>query len=186
MQGKAREGGNIIYIQQQIPYKISHPQATNSSAMEKLSIEIPTPNSHTFTVSNWYLPPENAHYLQRTVSELQPDTKVHEVICADVNAYDTTWDQTVNSNARGEYPVNAVMDANSTFLNDPEQYTRQNPATDAFSSPDVTIVHAAFGDRYDLERLDTLSSDHRPILITIHHPTEKEKGEMVCMGLEER
>ena len=46
-------------------------------------------------------------------------------------------------------------------------------ATMAFSSPDVTIVHAAFLDRYDWEPLDALSFDHRPILITIQLPTEK-------------
>ena len=94
------------------------------------------------------------------------------MICADVNAHDTTWDQTVNINARGEYPVNAAMDFDSIFLNDPEQVTRQDQATCDFSSPDVTIVHAAFRHRYDLEQLDTLSSDYRPILITIHHATE--------------
>ena len=83
-EGDARGGGHMIYIRKQIPYKISHPQANNSSAMEKLMIEIPTPNSQTFTVSNWYLPPENSHYLQRTgvsLSEHQPDTKANEVIC---------------------------------------------------------------------------------------------------------
>ena len=33
------------------------------------------------------------------------------------------------------------MDAKSTFLNDPEQSTRQDPATSAFSSNEVTIIH---------------------------------------------
>ena len=169
----------MIYIQKQIPYKISHQEANNSSTMEKLTIEIPTPNSQKFTVSSWYLPPENSHYLQRTgitLSELQPDTKVHEEICADVNVNDTAWDKTANSNARGEYLANAAMGKNNTFLNDPEQPTRQDPATGDFSSPDVMIVHAAFRDRYDWEQLDTLSSDHCPILITIHVPTEELKG----------
>ena len=116
------------------------------------TIEIPTPNNQTFTVSNWYLPPENSHYLQRTgisLTELQPDIKVHEVTCAYVSAHDTAWDQTANPKARGEYLVNAVMDANSTFLNYPEQPTSQNPAKGAFPSPVETIVHAAFRDGYD-------------------------------------
>ena len=139
----------MIYIRKFIPYNIRNPQATNTSAIEKLTIEIPTPNSQTFTVSNWYVPPENSHYLQRTgisLSELQPDTKVHEKICADVNAHDTAWDQTANPNARREYLVNAAMDANSTFLNDPGQPTRQDSATDAISSPDVIITHEAIRD----------------------------------------
>ena len=68
-------GGLIIYIRKQ--HKISYPQATNSSAMGKLTIEIPTPNSQT-----WYL---HTHYLQRMgipLSVLQPDIKVHEVVVA--------------------------------------------------------------------------------------------------------
>ena len=146
VQGEARRGGLMIYIRKQIPYQICHPQATNSSAMEKLTIEIPTPNSQMFTASNWYLLPENSHYLQRmgnSLLEFQPDTKVHEVIGADVNAHETAWDQTANPNARGEYPVNADMDANSIFINDPEQPTRKDPAMGAFS-PDGMIVHEAF------------------------------------------
>ena len=142
-----REWGRMIYTRKHIPYKISHPQANNSSAIEKQTIEIPTPNGQTFTVSNWYLPPENSHYVQRTnnsLSELQPDTKEHVVICADVNAHYTAWNQTANPNTRGEYLANAAMDANSTFLNDPEQPTRQDLATGALSSPDVAIIHAAF------------------------------------------
>ena len=95
------------------------------------------------------------------------------VICADVNAHDTAWDQTANPIARGEYIANAAMVANSTFFKDPEQPTRQVPATGAFSSRDVTIVHAAFRERYDCEPLNTPSSDHRPTIVTTHLPTDK-------------
>ena len=154
--------------------------ATYSSMMEKLPIEIPTPNSKIFTVYNWYLQPENSHHLQRTgisVSELQPDINVHEVIYADINAHDTAWDQTANLNARGEYLVNAAMDMNRIFHNDQEQPIRQDPATGTFFSPDVTVVHATFRDIYDLKPHDTLSSAHHPILITIHFQTEKLRGE---------
>ena len=118
-----------------------------------------------------------------SLSELKPDTKVHEVICVDVNAHDTARDQTANPNARGEYLVNAAMDVNGTLLNDPKQPTRQVPATDAFSSPDVTIVHAAFQDIYHWEPRDTLLSEHRPIRITIHLPTEKQRGKNGLSGI---
>ena len=101
----------MIYI------KNSHTQDDNSSVMEKLTIKIPTTNSQTFTICNWYLLPENSHYLQRTIitlPERQPDTKEHEVTCADIKSYD----QTVSPNAEGEYLLNVAMDTNSTFLND--------------------------------------------------------------------
>ena len=141
---------SLVNIRKQSAYKISHTQATNLSAIEKLTIEIPSPNSQMFNISNWYHQKENSHYLQRTgnsFSELQPDTKLNEVTFADVNAHYPTWDQTAKLNARVKYLVNAAMDVNSTFLNDPP--TRQDPATAAFSSPDATIDHTAIRDRYD-------------------------------------
>ena len=84
---------------------------------------------------------EDGHLIVGSPTRYQP---VHEVICADVSAHDTAWDQTANPNARGEYVVITAMDVNRTFLNDPDQPTRQDPATDPFPSPDVTIIHAAF------------------------------------------
>ena len=102
----------------QIPYENSHPQASNLGTMEILTIEIPAPCSQMFTVFNWYLPLENSHYLQRTgilLSELQPDTKVHEVICTDVNAHDTIWDQTANPNAFQSYDPQASTPTGWTY-----------------------------------------------------------------------
>ena len=139
-----------------------------------------------FTVSNCYVPLENTHYIQRkdiSLWKLQPDIKVHKVICANVNANDTVWDQTANPNARGEYLVNVAMDAKSAFLNDPVQPTRQNPAKGAFTSTDGKIIHAAFRDRYDWDPIDTLSSNHRPIQIIIHLPTKKMRGENSSSGI---
>ena len=53
-----------------------------------------TPNSHMFIICNWYLLPENSHYLQRidiSFSGFQPENKEHEMTCADVNAHETAW-----------------------------------------------------------------------------------------------
>ena len=106
--------------------------------------------------------------MQRTgisLPELQPDTKVLEVIGADVNAHDRASDQTANPNARGEYLVDAAMDVNCTFLFDPEEHTRHCSVMGAISSPDATIVYAAIRDIYDLEPHGTQSSGHHPILV---------------------
>ena len=46
VQGEVREGGLMIYIRKQTSYKISHPEANNSCATEKLMIEIQNPNVH--------------------------------------------------------------------------------------------------------------------------------------------
>ena len=76
VQGEARGGGLMIYIRKHNPYKVSHPLATNSSAMEKLTIEISTPSSKRFNVSNWYLPPENSHYLQRRATHCRSSNQI--------------------------------------------------------------------------------------------------------------
>ena len=68
------------------------------------------------------------------------------------------------------------MDANRTFINGPEQPTRQDPATGDFSSLDVAIFHAALRDKLDWEPFNTLPSGHSPIIVTIHLPTEKLRG----------
>ena len=135
-----------------------------------------------------YLLLENSQCLQITcisLSEHQPNTKVHEVICADDSVHDAALDQTVTPNARDEYLVNIVMDTNSTFFIDADQPTIREPATGAFSSPDVIIVHAALRDRYNLKPLYTLSSDHRQIIITVHLPTVELKRKTVRLILEE-
>ena len=82
-----------------------------------------------------------------TLSELHSDNNVYEVIYADVNAHHTARDETANPNARDQYLVNSARHANCTFLNDPEQPSRHDPATGAFSSHDVANVHAALRDR---------------------------------------
>ena len=71
------------------------------------------------------------------------------MICADVNAHDTAWNQTANPNTRDGYLVDVAINVDSTFLSDPDQPTRQDSVMDVFSSPDVMFVHAAFRDRYD-------------------------------------
>ena len=61
---------------EQIPYTISHPQDNNSSAMENLTVDIPTPSSHTFTVSNWYLLSENSHICRVQVSHCRSSIQI--------------------------------------------------------------------------------------------------------------
>ena len=68
------------------------------------------------------------------------------------------------------------MDAEGGFFNDAELATSQDPASGGFSSPDVTIVHNGIHHHCDWTPLDSLSSDHRPILTTLHLPSQQRKG----------
>lgn len=63
-----------------------------------------------------------------------------ECVCADLNAHLDIWDLSARPNERGKLLAEAIMNADGTFLNDPSQYTRQDPATEHVSSPDVTIT----------------------------------------------
>ena len=161
----------------QPPYKVCNSPGSVLSALEKL-VEIPTPQMQTVTISNWYLPPKNSHYLQKTgfdLNDLKVDLKLHEVICADLNALDQVWDQIANPDERDHHHAETVMNANKTFLNDSNP-TRQDPATGSFFSPDVTVVHAALRDKYDWQPIYSLSSDHHPIILTLHLSAEKMTG----------
>ena len=60
--------------------------------------------------------------------------------------------------------------------NNNHHHHHHDPAFGGFSSPDVTIVHNGIHHHCDWTPLDSLSSDHRPILTTLHLPSQQRKG----------
>ena len=106
----------------------------------------------------------------------QPEIQENEIICADLNAHNEIWDKHAHSDDRGAQLAEAIINAEGGFLNDAELATRQDPAFGGFSSPDVTIVHNGIHHHCDWTPLDSLSSDHRPILTTLHLPSQQRKG----------
>ena len=158
----------------------------NEEALGRLSIQIPISNQQTVTISNWYLPPENTHFLQRigfSMPVSQPKIQKNEIICADLNAHNEIWDKHVRSDDRGAQLAEAIMDAEGGFLNDAELATPQDPAYGGFSSPDITIVHNGIHHHCDWTPLDSLSSDHRPSLTTLHLPSQHGRDQNDWCGI---
>ena len=179
VQGEARGGGLQTYVKKSLPYKVCRRLNNEEGALERLSIQIPISNQQTVTISNWYLPQENSHFLQRfgiSMSVFQPEIQKNEIICADLNAHNEIWNKHAHSDDKGAQLAKAIMDAEGGFLNDAELATRQDPAFGGFSSPDVTIVHNGIHHHCDWTPLDSLSSNHRPILTTLHLPSQQRKG----------
>ena len=54
---------------------------------------------------------------------------------------------------------------------------RKDPSTGGFSTLDVNIAHELFQELFDLSPCDSLSSDHRPLTITLNLPAEQLKGQ---------
>ena len=109
------------------------------------------------------------------MSVFQPEIQENEIICADLNAHNQIWDKHARFDDRGAHLAEAIMDAEEDFLNDAELATHLNPAFGGFSFPDVTIVHNSIHHHCASTPLDSLSSDHRPILKTLHLPSQQRK-----------
>ena len=179
VQGEARGGGLLTYVRKTLSYRLLEHAGNEEGALERLTVEIPVPQKQLITVSNWYLPPENSHFLQRigfSMEDFHPTLSESEIVCADLNAHDQLWDPVANSDERGELLAEAVLDANGAFLNDGRP-TRQDPAHGHLSAPDVTIVHESLQDKCEWLPLDCLSSDHKPIITTLLLPAEKLRGQ---------
>ena len=67
------------------------------------------------------------------------------------------------------------MRDNSSFMNTVAPI-RLDPSTGGFYNPDVTIEHVFLYELYEWSQCDSLSSDHRPITITLNLPAERQKG----------
>ena len=103
VQGEARGRGLLTYVKKSLPYKVCRPFNNEEGALERLSIQIPISNQQTVTISNWYLSPENSHFLQRigfSMSVFQPEIQENEINCADLNAHNETWDKHAHSEDR--------------------------------------------------------------------------------------
>ena len=105
------------------------------------------------------------------MAAFQPKIHENENIGADLNAHNNIWDLHVCPDDRGNQLAEVIIDAESGFLNNAKLSTRQDPATGKCFFPDVTIVHTGIQHCCDWVSLNALSSDHKPILTTVHLPT---------------
>ena len=110
-----------MYVKKSLPYKVCRPINNEEGALERLSIQMPISNQQTVTISNWYLPPENSHFLQRigfSMFVFQPEIQENEILCADLNAHSEIWDKHAQSDDTGAQLAEAIIDAEKTSFSD--------------------------------------------------------------------
>ena len=78
-----------------------------------------------------------------------------------------------------------MLDAEGDFLNTGAP-RRQDPSTGFFSTPNVTIIHKSLQELCDWLPCDSLSSDHRPITITLNLSDEQLKEQNDWSGIERK
>ena len=89
-------------------------------------------------------------------------------MCGDINAHSLLWDDSMASkrtDKRGRIVEEWLADSNMLPLNDGTP-THTNRSSGTESAPDVTLVHSTLMDKTTWERVEDLSSDHHPIIIT--------------------
>ena len=88
-------------------------------------------------------------------------------ICADLNGHSPAWDRAVEEDDLGRAVSEWSDGTNFMVANtgEPIRKSRAEPLT--LSTPDVTLHHTRWAGRVDWQPKDTLSSDHRPILVDI-------------------
>ena len=124
-------------------------------------------------ITNVYCPPYNS--LGQTIN-FSPDIIPTSDLCivvGDFNAHTQLWDTKQPSDDRGEQIVDWIIDNDLTVLNDASTPTRLNKITTGLSSPDIALAWKEISHLCEWERDEPIgSSDHWPLLITIHHKVQ--------------
>ena len=88
------------------------------------------------------------------------------LICGDVNAHDVAWDPSHPPDQIGRTISTWLDNCRLCCLNDGSP-TRFKPSDGLGTSPDLTAAGAAIASRCSWTTLDTIGSDHLPLLISI-------------------
>ena len=135
---------------------------------ETHSIKVRLGKSEWIYLTNVYTPPP--HTTGQDVIKLRTDlipTFSSSLICGDLNAHHSLWDEIQPEDDRGNQVLDWVLDKELTILNDGSP-TRVNRATGNESTPDLTLCGSKWADKITWHTLEGIgSSDHSPICITI-------------------
>ena len=176
----ARGGGLLTYIQKGIPY--SEVPAAQLGPFEKLSVTIPYTRRQHLTITNVYFPPASSKYVQ-PMEDRQTwvdtlEARGPSVICGDFNAHHVSWDEYAQDMPRGVELYNWNEENEMAVLNDgkPPRAARFQQGC-GLSAPDITIVNTEAADRFSLQPLNELSTDHSPILIMWNQLVKTERAQ---------
>ena len=164
--GIGRGGGLITFIKEDLPFTIINTPAVENSLLEILSIELRTKSFNKMLISNVYCPPARGASIgnEFNMSELPSD--LNSLTGGDLNAHTNTWDEWQSEDPLGTNLEEWLLAKDFCVANDGSA-TRKNPGTGGSSAPDVTLVHNNILDRVEWSTIDSLGSDHLPVLVIV-------------------
>ena len=163
-------GGLLLLVKEGIHHDapvLSIPGVPPGAALETMSTTIHAPRSRPLQLINMYRPPG------RTAQDDQRDTDPYTqhwptddrtFIFADLNGHGG-WDHHLDPDDVGEQVEEWLADSCWNAINDGSA-TRIAP-NGALSAPDATLCHASWSTKTRWSVMDTIGSDHLPILVDI-------------------
>ena len=166
-----RGGGLLNYVRDSLVYEIV--DRRTKTATESLTIRIRMTRKKWITATNVYCPPKNStgHTIQLDLNSIPVSPS--SIICGDINAHSPVWDESQPEDARGEDVVEWACHKSLDILNDGSA-TRINKATEAGSSPDVTLCGSVWKSKcvWSVDDEDLGGSDHSAIIIVVNSATK--------------
>ena len=120
------------------------------------------------TIFNTYWPPTSRNSLP-----FQDSLYTKTIIAGDLNAHSPTWGYS-NLDGKGKQ-VEALCNGSNLVLmqNAQSEATLLHRRTGTTSRPDLTMISADLVESCQVKVMEDIGSDHKPILITINHPSKR-------------
>ena len=160
----ARGGGLLTLVRHDVPYRVLPTNRSEDSALESLSISVPTGGGDKLTIVNVYCPPTRAgqNQVEARAAGFHPSSlPCHRgvLIAGDLNSHSPLWDPFQPGDASGEDLEHWLVDHGMMCLNDGSA-TRVNRGSGGLSSPDIAFVHGSRLAGCEWRTTDRLGSDH--------------------------
>ena len=163
--GERAQGGVAIAVRPGIDcMKIETIKAPTGSALESVAVKIRTQTGW-MEITNVYRPPAKTGATDNRDASPYLDkwpTNKNCVICSDINAHGS-WDRSHQEDEIGDQ-VDEWMLAKGMCLLNSGAPTRMSKVGRG-SAPDITVVHASRAHCFNWTTLESIGSDHYPILI---------------------
>ena len=169
-------GGTLIAIKDNIKYdRILTPPITaidDTTEWTAVCIFPDTSAKNHIDIYNLYAPPINSGAeddREETFNLQNLQFNPNTLVVGDFNAHHPLWSSfSERSNTRGDTIFDWCMYNRASILNKENVNTHLHRASGSQSSPDLTICHAVKQSKSTWTTLESIGSDHLPILVTLH------------------
>lgn len=155
-------GGTAVVIKKCLPHQaLPEMKATETTTLESTGIQITLRNKINLYAA--YMPPGRDFQGEELEVLLDEDTPL--IIAGDLNAKHTVWNSKT-TNTRGRKLIELIEEKDAAIIG-PDEDTHISMANDTTDVLDVAIMKN-ISQKWDMEVLNELSSDHLPVIINLH------------------